>query len=434
MQLRPLSSIDGRITELLVTMPPAPEKYVEKYHEEIDSIFGQREGTRVIKFKDYKPPKNPVSEGYKQGNSELKIEQLQDPELVFVDRREVVKSYGSRVFVEDYVGGYVEQLNANRVITNSEWAQDPFSVLHDGNGNHVFLQPMYSRKYSDYSDKFISLQLAMDENLDLQMLIRPTDVLLEGGNVLAGSNFIIAGKDMLAYNCLQAINFKKGNTLTPELVQQTEAKIKRAYGVEHIVWIGFEKYRSDWVNWVNDKSFSFQPAFHIDLFLTMGGRDADGNHILILGDPQMAVEMAKSVMNPEDLGIYPYALERFAQLDQCFEQYETRRPSGAPSFRIVRIPLLIHHNVIFSFNNGLTEQWGDHKQIFLPDYEIGGAGEDHEQLDPVLRLLKEESRRILSSAPCNFTRIEWVGPGVYFRRLAQKRGALNCITKVLKRS
>jgi len=429
MKFHPLSSYEGRITHLLLTMPPVPEDYVKKYHQEIDEYFGNRpEKTLVIKFKEYESPKHPMNET-RQTNHSTEISRLQDDDLKEIGERIVVETNGQKQFLQVMTAGPIEALQNGRTISNSQWAQDPFSVLRNDIGQAVFLQPMYSRSYSEYSDKFISFQLAMDQKLDLDMLIRPTELLIEGGNVLSGDNFILAGKDMLAFNCLWKMNERGDEKLKQGDLQQIEELVRSAYGVDHIVWVGYKDLRTDWQA---PDAFSFQPAFHIDLFVTMGGKDAEGRDILLIGDPQLAIEVIQERYDPKELRMNELALQNFQALNPFWEALESMEEGGQKRFRIIRIPLLIYKNALFSFNNSLTESWEGHKQIFLPDY-VTKKELDDENLNGILSLLKEKTEEILCSPPCNFTLVKWIGPGIYFRRLVGQRGSLHCITKVLKR-
>lgn len=415
--MKPLSSVNGKIERLLITLPPVPDAYVNQYYHELESTFKARE--MVIRYRNYEPPRNALRPPTRTHNPQ----QLEEQMYAVLNERDVLSVVGPADFPQTYLGAYIDALKKGTPIANTEWAQDPFCILHDGSGRSVFLQPLFSRRYMD---KFISLQLASWDKLD--MLVRPTPLLLEGGNILAGDNFILAGKDTLAQNVLHELKRSADGKASRQMIERIEEEFRRTFGVEHVIWVGFDRALN---NWNRKGQQSYQPAFHIDLFMTMGGKDAEGREIIFCGDPRLADRLL-GVKERTARELHREICLQFDMFFEFWERYERDRLPGMPEFRIVRVPLYVRHNVLYSFNNCLVERYGATANAYVPDYEVADEDVQAEQLNEVFRILKPAFEQRLRTH--GFDTIQWIGPGRFFRKLARMRGALHCITKVLKRS
>ncbi|MEM0996721.1 MAG: hypothetical protein AAGN35_06570 [Bacteroidota bacterium] len=419
MPYRPVSSCDGAIERLLVTIPPGSDDHIQAYYAEIESIFQDRE--MLIRFKNYDPPRNEPA--FDRVGSQYK-RNLESNLLAILEGREIFDFRPPDGFHEDLVGDLMEALQRGIPINHSEWAQDPFCVLARENCDSVFLQPLFSRRYMD---KFISLDLA--SRRELSMLVRPTDLLLEGGNMLAGDGYMLIGKDTLAQNVLRHLERNRIERADQDLVAAIEARFREALGVETI-WVGFDRAHP---NWQRETDQTFQPAFHLDLFLTLGGKDSDGRRIILVGDPTLAENMLREAgIRPERIRISRAAKDQFARLDEFWERYTGQRPAHWPEFKIVKVPLYIDRNIPMPFNNGIVETWKGERIAYLPEYEVTAEADRYERLNPIFSVLKPPVEALLLAH--GFDRIRWVGPGNHFRNLALMRGSLHCITKVLKRS
>lgn len=414
-----LSSIYGEIEYLLVTLPPSPDEYVDQYYAQIEEAFGDR--SKLIRFRNFRPPKHPRwSKQQALPPSKAAEQRL----LRILEGRDVISYSGDGRFFKEYVGDLIDQIQCGSRINNTEWAQDAFAVLQNAKGESAFLQPLYA---SRSVDKFVSLQLASWEALD--MMVRPSKLLIEGGNLLAGDNYIIAGKDMLAQNMLHRFEDQWADRKAEQYRQVVETAFLKEFGVDHILWLGFERTRE---SWKNPGTETFQPAFHIDLFVTLGGKNAEGKEIVFLGDPEMARSLLKGRVNLEQYPHHPGALGHFKDIQLFFDRYAHSRSGTMPEFQVIPIPLFILQDVVLSFNNGLTEHRGGLRAAYLPDYESSEAYDIYEKLNPIFRILKAATEDIFRQA--GFTKVQWIGPGRFYRKLAMMRGSLHCITKVLRRN
>ena len=417
--LTPLSSIEGRIEILLVTLPPASDQYIDHYYHELVSTFKDRES--VIRFRNYEPPRHPNRPLKKQHFEELDFE---DRLHSLMGGRKVLSFLGGRDFLEDYVGELIEFMKLGFPIANSEWAQDPFSVLQSANGSPVLLQPLFSDRYMD---KFISLALAANPELDA--LIKPTNLLIEGGNILSCGDLLLVGKDLLAQNILRRLKKSEGLNGSENLIEEIERSFLSEFGCRHIYWVGFEKALPDLTR---ENHLTYQPAFHIDLFLTCGGRQASGQELLFCGDPSLSVDLLSGKVPPAFSRISPAILENFALFRSTFENKGPGSFSELPDIDIVSLPIYMYRGVTYSYNNCLVESFAGKRIAYLPNYLVSDEDDRYHELNPVFRLLQQATEEIFLRH--GFTQVNWIGPAKFFRTLSQMRGSLHCITKVLKRS
>lgn len=418
MPIKPISSCEGRIERLLITLPPLSDISVHHYYSEIEEAFEDRE--MVIKFSNYVPShqNNRFNSGVWNGESGLD-EELQ----AVIKSREILTIHGKPGFHREFLGEMVDALKAGTPITHSEWVQDPFCILSDEMGRSVFLQPLFSRRYMD---KFISLQLAA--RVELDMLIKPTELIIEGGNVLAGEGFVLVGKDTLAQNVLHRLKQGKRNVADQNLVDEVTKDFELAFG-ERVMWVGFDNAQWDWKN---PAVQTYQPAFHLDLFVTLGGRNWEGQNLVFVGDPGLGIELLRKTIPRERLSIHKRAVANFKRQWGYWEKLRRFEDVLGTRFKVVPIPLYIHQDYPMTFSNGLIETTDGMKVAYLPDYEVTEKEDSYEQLNPIFRILKSETESIFIEN--GFNKVNWIGPGKFFRRLSLMRGSLHCITKVLKRS
>lgn len=414
-----LSSIEGRIEDLLVTLPPSPNEYLNEYYEQIEEAFSDR--PKVIRYRNYHPPR---AHGNRYGRS-LYPDQITERRLIrILEGREVISYNGDGQFFKEYAGELVDFLQKGLPIHNTGWAQDAFTILENMSRQTAFLQPLFSDRIVD---KFISLQLAAWKELD--MVVRPTKLLIEGGNLLAGSGFILAGKDMLARNILFRMEKDSQNREAAFFREQVENDFRRDLGVDQILWVGFERSRE---SWKGDGGESYQPDFHIDLFITLGGCNSEGKQIIFLGDPELARSLLKKEVNLDHYPIPDGALSQFHELKRYFEGLIANPRPGIPEIELVNLPLFIYQDIVMSFNNCLVESFDGQKKAYLPEYATSECEDRYERLNPVFKCLKPITEQLFRDA--GFDAVTWIGPGRFFRKLALLRGSLHCITKVLRRS
>jgi hypothetical protein len=418
MKYKPLSSCEGLIQKLLITTPQGSQEIIDQYYAEITNAFVDRDF--LVKFENYEPPRN---EGQKL-DQEIAEEGELEEMLSILMRRQLLIRQRSPSFDQEYIGPVVEALTKGTPIIHSEWAQDPFVVLQNDRSEGAFLQPLYSKRYMD---KFISLQLAAWPELD--MMVKPTELLIEGGNVLAYNDLVLIGKDTLAQNLLRLLQKMNRAAVNQEIRSELQAEFKRQLGIDNILWVGFDHARACYQR---PEQETFQPAFHLDLFLTAGGKNEKGEYVLFLGNPQLALNLLEGRVPATKTKFPAIAEANFKEIRKWFKQFESGAAAREIPLHIVDVPIYFFHDILFSFNNGLVEGPAAQKTAYLPTYRVGLAEDKYESLNDVFDILEPEVERIFTDN--GFKRVNWIGPGKFMRKLSMMRGSLHCITKVLARS
>lgn len=407
--MQAVSSVYGKIEALLLTYPGIRTAHSDGHYAHLLDLFSDQ--ADVIKFV------NPAEAT--RIRSDLDFEDIA-PQLKERPVAEIRRSFD----VEHFLELAIEELEVGDPLMNTEWAQDAFVVMTGPDGRQLLRTPYYPGQLADH---FVATQLAADESLDISL--KPTSIHFEGGNLLVGDTYAIAGKDMLAKNCIEALARTNTKHLDHAHVDAVEDRIKRAFGISHILWAGFPTTKLNLFN-RHRNEYTFQPAFHVDLFLTLAGRTPDGRYeIVLLGEPNEANRLLRSAFGRQ-LPSAGRVGEDFAEMKACFDNWNRLAVKDMPKFKVISVPMLYHQGTLYSVNNCLIEVAGDHRIAYLPDYRVP-AEEDYELLNPAMECINEHVFRIFGDL--GFV-VHWIQAGRHFRRLAQRRGALHCIAKVLRRS
>ncbi|MGH9280318.1 MAG: hypothetical protein ACRD12_19740 [Acidimicrobiales bacterium] len=305
----------------------------------------------------------------------------------------------------------------------SVWAEDGYVVVTDAGGRTFFVEPYSFPRFGDgLIAEFVS------NATDLGKAQAP--LYFQGGNVLIGDDFFLIGADYPA-NSLQYI----GNVLLPNPGESRSELIRRLYGEyldtgRRLVYVGstipvpaearrrFELDGQPWTESVHvgNAPGTAQPIFHIDMFITLAGRGANGAYRVLVGDPAMAAELTGEPVRAQAMR------EAFDSIAAGLARLE---------FEVIRNPLpLVYVDdpdrrerswYFATANNALVETAGAGGQphVYLPTYAYG----DWASLAPV------EARNAEI----------WEGLGFTVHRLgdchplASALGSVHCIKKFLAR-
>lgn len=432
-----LPSAAGKIESLLIAYPGYMHQYSQKPYEDLLTIFRKKD-REIVELGNW----NSGSEKESNYAPESQGLRLDDPVLAEAMSKIEVRDI-SIEFNLDYkrlIHEGMLLLEHNVPFVHSGWAQDPFCVLRLDDTYHIILQSYYSKRFAD---QYISFALANHE--ETAFFIKPTELQFEGGNILAGSDFILAGKNILANNCLELMR-REGNVGIDEIaVESIRSRMAKEFGVEHVIWVGFQNCRPDLFA---SGEATYQPAYHIDLFLTLGGKyrgntvedfnDKVSQHqneqqqLIFIGDPLMAWQsstIGTGLSENSEQEIVNY----FDEIADFFWAFNQASNSSAPSFKIVRLPLYIYKGIIFSYNNCLVETFDDQGNVYLPNYILSfPSNTEEKELNVVLEQIQGQVESIFYGN--GFSSVNWIGKGEHFQRFAKRMGSLRCLTKVLRRS
>ena len=231
--------------------------------------------------------------------------------------------------------GAVEYVPLPDHVSLTDWAEDGYVSLKDGvDGLGYLMEPW---EFPRAGDALIAD--AVEEYTDLRASGAP--LIFQGGNCLVGDAFWLLGKDYFADTVDLISGGRPPVTVPPEIDPEEFARtLFRTYvdADRRLVVLGTQKaiplrryagardgaggYRLDVAA---EGAGTFQPIFHIDMFVTLvGPRGADGRFEVLVGDPRLG---------DERLGVSsPYALP--AVYDRIAAQLQE---SG---FAVTRNPLV----------------------------------------------------------------------------------------------
>jgi hypothetical protein len=305
----------------------------------------------------------------------------------------------------------------------SVWAEDGYVVARDTTTNDTFfIEPFEFPRYADgLVADFVSNGTSLSHT--------QAPLYFQGGNVLIGDDFFFIGADYPS-NSLKYIN----KVIVPAAGEKPVDTVHRLYGeymdvTRKLAYVGStipvpsETGRpimidgEQWteVLYMGNKPGTLQPLFHIDMFITLAGRDAAGDYQLVIGDPSLA---AKTLGIP----VWPHAMQ------EVFDNVASNlRKAG---FKVIRNPLPLAYVDdpvakerlwYFATANNALVQIGStgEKSIWLPAYGFGNWSS--------LTATDQANVKIWEALGFNATLL------ADFHPFAENLGAVHCIKKYLAR-
>ena len=178
----------------------------------------------------------------------------------------------------------------------SVWAEDAYVVISDDDGAHAFVEPA---AFPRYGDALVADQVSSAARLGLFQ----APLHLQGGNVLVGDDFFFIGIDY------PLLTFAEG-ILTAPAPAGEDALLREVYrryldAERTFVPVGTtlpvppaaqRPFTMGGATWVEDihagnAPGTRQPIFHIDMFVSLAGRGADGRYRVLVGDPRDAARL-----------------------------------------------------------------------------------------------------------------------------------------------
>lgn len=301
------------------------------------------------------------------------------------------------------------------------WVQDPFSMLRGEDGWPIFLEPYYFGKNTRGQDQHIAEQVSAHTGY----LMKSTRYFFEGGNILVGDDFMLVGRDTLVKN-LQQYHYDVGplDHGYEAAVRHISCEFCHIFGVDAIIWLGTEEPFPNETVGVHQGEFFRQVFFHIDLYVSLGGKTAGGEELVFVAELREEDLVHAGVRN--DAGW----LSIKAALDSTAQQLaEAHQRQFGPKFQVVRVPMGLTRfgsgNIApLSFNNCLTEVYQGIKTAYLPHYQ---AKEESDAENYFARLADAAAEAYRDEG---FS-IVWVHGD--FLSSAPSFGSLHCIVKVIRR-
>jgi hypothetical protein len=304
------------------------------------------------------------------------------------------------------------------------WAEDPYAICLDlADGDKFFVEPSsFFRREDALIADFVANRTVFDNTR--------ARLHFQGGNILVGDKFWLLGMDSIieSHNngeieprpnekLLDAARRKYSETLDRErLMIPVGSRLPVRGFPQRFFKREFQMNGETWQEklFFGNKDGTVQPIFHIDMFLTLAGRDAGGRYRILVGDPREAAE----ILNQE---IQPHAMVEI--FDDIADQFR------ALDFDVIRNPLPLTYDddeherlrtwYFATANNALVEITATSKQVWLPTY-------GHDKW-PELAATDERNLEIWQNLGFTAHKLGDFNP------FASQLGAAHCIKKYLVR-
>lgn len=404
-----VSSVSGGIEKLLLTIPqwvffadqyPEPDRtVVGQYAEAFKSILGSMENSTEFVVL--------TNEKFVFKNAEN--------ESVVRDAPKVLSQW----IKEFKIKNQVTVVEAPSNVRFTVWAEDAYVVCTDEDDNETYFVEPASFNRGD--DAIIADLVARDT----QLIQSQVSLYFQGGNVLIGDDFWMIGADY-PNNSLEL------GYVVPQDGESERDAVDRAYGESldqhrllHIIGsrvpVPAQQIQKTLINgevweevlYFGNKVGTLQPLFHIDMFISMIGRDDSGKFKLLVGDPKLASDL---------LGEQESSFSMQAVFDDIAKQMEIL------GFNVERTPLpLVYDDDVANktrywyfatSNNAITQD--DPKIVWLPTYGHG-VWKNLSKTDEANKVIWEQNGYE-------------VRPLANFHPFAANLGAAHCITKYLGRA
>lgn len=292
----------------------------------------------------------------------------------------------------------------------SAWSQDPFLVRRDSSGGQSLVFGS-NRSVCGGLDGHLAKARGYARVVSISSPI-------DGGNILAGEASLLVGADL-------ALRWKNDGH-DPQLGESCPSDLETARKfivIKGQAPIRKERpqrwFRGDDHDWREDRDVAlstngtYQPLFHIDMFISLAGAGPDGRERVLVGDPRMAAEITGL---PLPAG---FQAEPFDEIAQSLTEKNLavwRNP--LPIIAVDNDERKTRNWIPLSYNNCLVQKSsskGD--MVWLPQYgNHDGLAEADRENHRIWRELGFEA-----SSAGNFLSV------------ARRLGSLRCLAKVLER-
>jgi hypothetical protein len=295
--------------------------------------------------------------------------------------------------------------------SRARWLQDPFLSLlrKDAHGVHQAELLVHARA------PLHQLELGMRVAAATGRSVRPVDLRFAGGNLLRIGDTLLVGLDLAYENGIRA----SGDILDPSKAARTdlEENLKTLTGCQKVCWVGLKHAFAPDIKPKGLLQRTWQPLFHLDLFLMPGGRSLTGQPRLWIGEPYLLQGNAQAEVQVQALRLALAEVE-----DSLREDCQT--------WELARLPLLLqpagNRWEVYSLCNGWIDHAPGRKVAYLPDFRAAfypyrmatEAEQAYTAAEEALAVWGFSARFVQMNLP------EYANDG----------GALHCAVKVLSRT
>ena len=295
--------------------------------------------------------------------------------------------------------------------SRARWLQDPYLSLlrKDAHGVHQAELLVHARA------PLHQLELGMRVAAATGRSVRPVDLRFAGGNLLRIGDTLLVGYDLAYENGIPASR----DVLDPSNAAwiALEETLKALTGCQKICWVGLGRAFAPDVKPKGLPQRTWQPLFHLDLFLMPGGRSLTGQSRLWIGEPYLLLGNAQAEVQVQALRL-------------ALAEVEDSLREACPTWELARLPLLLQPAgkrwEVYSLCNGWIDHAPGRKVAYLPDFRAAfypyrmatEAEKAYTAAEEALAVWGFSARFVQMNLP------EYANDG----------GALHCAVKVLSRT
>jgi hypothetical protein len=341
----------------------------------------------------------------------------------------------------------------------TDWAEDGYVALEDAaDGTRYLMEPW---RFPRSGDALIAD--TVEEFRGIRASQSP--LIFQGGNCLIGDGFWLLGKDYFAdsvdltQEARPPVSVPAGTS--PEVFVRTlfsryvdSARQLRVFGTVNPIpirqYYGRRESADFFLDIAADGTGTYQPIFHIDMFVTLIGPGPSGSFEALVGSPALADQMLATTSPYGLASVYDALAEQLTEIGlrvhrnplvhrptlgqrlplSRLRQLATEAPGDAPLLDAVNdlvaagaaeatmVTIRSWHHI--TWNNCLVENSAVRgKHVYIPTFGHGAAL-DLRPLDAHMKTLWEDR---------GFT-VHMLGD---FNSFARRQGVVHCIKKYLKR-
>ena len=341
----------------------------------------------------------------------------------------------------------------------TDWAEDGYVALEDAaDGSRYLMEPW---EFPRAGDALIADSVEEFANVNASQ----SPLIFQGGNCLIGDDFWLLGKDYFA----DSVQLTQGSRppvavpsgTTPEsFVRQLFSKYVdagrnlRVVGTTNAIPIrpfyGAREANEYFLDIAADGGGTFQPIFHVDMFVTLIGRNASNDFEVLVGSPQIADQLLGTTSPYSLSSVYDNIASQLTGFGLTVQRNPlVHRPTFGRTFSVGQlrqtanqppgdVELLTAVNELvaagagestavsvrswhhITWNNCLVENSeAQGKHVYLPTFGHG-ANADLKPLDDHMKNLCE----------CFEFRVHMLGD---FNEFARRQGVVHCVKKYLNR-
>ena len=413
---KPVSTVFGQIQKVVIPLRHAANKGENRHMLEIYLRIFSQLVKHLPKVKIY----TPVFSMEEKRELEARVNALK-PALNWEPEQVVI-------WVED----------AARVLY-FEWAQDhmlPFNSKEST--NEIFLLEKIKGRMGSLADILAKkIPFVHSDKGSLEF---------DGGNILIGHDFALVGYDEVKntreYKPNSSLNDLQIKELFAQQLKLQPEKIHLIKGPSAFPLKRSHQYQdSRFKHELNLWCGFHQTVFHLDLFISLAGRDAEGNNVLLVANVIPENYSPDHYNWPEEFA--PYWINALEVLQEGLDLMAKRLSKDG--FKVIRNPLVLtywdepkpeqtgHFDRIWflaSYNNVIVERTEKKSQVFLPSYahRYPDCTEHHYSGDwSNLLEVEKENERIWKSLGYE---VHFLGDCIPLARL---RGGPHCMIKIIHR-